>query len=285
MCSGINSRRIQNVRSGVDDSLSTPLDNVVGTDGSYVRRVAAEADGPLAAAIAQDGTLRVWNMSGISAPALDATIRSGVAAIALSSRNRLLAGACADRGVCLWGLANPRHPVLAGRWRMPSGAKMGFTSMGISPDGKLLAAASKYGFTLVWSIADPSRPRLIADLPNPTSRDDGTLAAVAFAPRGHILAETIAGGMTRLWSIADPARLVLLATIKAGYSSIAFDPASSLLAAVGDTNIGIWQIEEPRHPERLQVDEQDVSDETWWRRRSALTATIWRSPGWTRTTP
>ena len=243
------------------DSLSTPLDNVVGTDGSYVRRVAAEADGPLAAAIAQDGTLRVWNMSDTSASALDATIRSGVAAIALSSRDRLLAGACADRGVCLWSLANPRHPVLAGRWRMPSGAKMGFTSMSISPDGKLLAAASKYGFTLVWSIADPSGPRLIADLPNPTSRDDGTLAAVAFAPRGHILAETIAGGVTRLWSIADPARLVLLATIKAGYSSIAFDPASSLLAAVGDTNIGIWQIEDPRHPERLQVDEQDVSDE------------------------
>lgn len=250
------------------DSLSMPLDRVVGTDGSYVVRVGAEAEGPLAAASSQDGLLRVWNLSNPSAPVLDATIPSPAAAIALSPRGGLLAGACPDRSVCLWNLADPRHPVLTGRWRMPSGtlrmptgARTGITSMAISPDGRLLAAASEYGFTLVWSIANPSRPRLIADLPNPTSRDDGTLAAVAFAPRGHLLAETIAGGATRLWSTADPARPILMATIKQGYSSIAFDPASSMLAAVGDTNLGLWQVEDPRHPEQLQIGGQGWSGE------------------------
>jgi WD40 repeat protein len=244
------------------DSLGTPLDNVVGTDGNLVLRVAAEADGPLGAAISSNGLLRVWNLSSASAPVLDATIRSGADAIALSPRGALLAALCADRhGVCLWNLADPRNPALAGRWHMPSGAKAGFASMAISPDGNLLAAASKYGFTLVWSIGDPSRPRLIADLPNPTSRDGGTLAAVAFAPHGHVLAETILGGRTRLWNTADPARPALIATIQQGYSSIAFDPASSLLAAVGDANAGLWQVADPKHPEKLKVDEPPTVDE------------------------
>jgi WD40 repeat protein len=244
------------------DSLSTPLDSIFGSDGGYVVRVAARVDGSLAADVAENGALRVWNVSDASAPVLDATIRSQPSGIALSTHGGLLAGACRDRrGVCLWSVANPRHPVLVGSWFRPAEAKTSFTSMAISPDGKLLAAASKYGFTLVWWIGDPSRPHLIADLPNPTSRDDGTLAAVAFAPHGHVLAETILGGTTRLWSVGDPARLVLLATIKAGYSSIVFAPADGLLAAVGDAKAGLWQIGDPRHPKRLPFDASAVSDE------------------------
>jgi WD40 repeat protein len=242
-------------------SLSTPLDTVVGTDGSEVLRVAAEADGPLAA-VSTRNSLRVWNLSDASAPVLDATIRLRAGAVALSPRGGLLAGACSDSSVCLWNLADPRHPALTSSWRVPSGTRPGFTSMAISPDAKLLAAASQDGYTLMWSITDPARPRLLADLPNPTSRKDGgSLAGVAFAPRGHLLAETILGGATRLWSTADLVRPALLATIKQGYASIAFDPAGSMLAAVGDANAGLWQVEDARHPKQLQVDEQEVSGE------------------------
>jgi WD40 repeat protein len=243
------------------DSLETPLDTVIGTADNAVLRIAAQADGPRAAAIGQGGTLRVWNLSNLSSPVLDATIRARAAAIALSTDGGLLAGECPDRSVCLWNLANPRHPVLTGRWRPPSGVKTGFTSMAISPDGELLAAASNTGFTLVWSIGYPSRPRLVASLPNPTSRVGVTLAGVAFAPRGPVLAETILGGATRLWSVAHPTRPVLMATINGGYSSVAFDPASSVLAAVGDTNIGLWQIEDPRHPQPLEVSDGSVSED------------------------
>jgi WD40 repeat protein len=241
------------------DSLNTPLDTVIGTAGSAVLSVAAQADGPLAAAIGHGGTLRVWNLYSPSSPVLDATIPARAAAIALSPDGRLLAGECPDRSVCLWNLANPRHPVVTWRWPMPSGVEMGFTSMAISPDGELLAAASNTGVTLVWSIGNPSRPRLVASLPNPTSRIGVTLAGVAFAPRGLVLADTILGGATRLWSVAHPTRPVLMATIKGGYSSIAFDPASSVLAAVGDGNIGLWQIRDLRHPEQLTVSEISVS--------------------------
>jgi WD40 repeat protein len=224
------------------DSLNTPLDTVIGADGSSVVRVAAEADGPLAAAVSLNGLLRVWNLSSPSTPVLDATIQALSGAIALSPHGGLLAGPCPgpDPGLCLWNLANPRHPVLTGRWRSPAGTKLRISSMAISPNGKMLAGASLRGFTLIWSIADPSHPHLIADLPNPTSRtDDSSLAGVAFASGGHLLAETILGGATRLWSIAASSRPVLVAAIHQGYASIAFDPASSLLAAVGDQDAGL----------------------------------------------
>lgn len=243
------------------DSLNTPLDTVIGTDGSYVVRVAAEADGPLAAAVSLNGLLRVWNLSSPSTPVLDATIQALSGAIALSPHGGLLASACPgpDPGLCLWNLANPRHPILTGRWRSPSGTKLRISSMAISPNGKMLAGASLRGFTLIWSIADPSHPRLIAELPNPTSRTDGSsLAGVAFASGGHLLAQTILGGATRLWSIADPTRPALLSTIQQGYASIAFDPVSSLLAAVGDENAGLWQVADLRHPEQLKIDDPNT---------------------------
>ena len=239
------------------DSLDTPLDTVVGAADRNVLRVAAQADGPLAAAIGQNGTLRVWNLSNPSAPVLDATIRSEAAVIALSPDGQLLAGGCPGQGLCLWNLANPRHPVLAGTWRSRTPSPgVRITSMAISPDGKLLAGASDQGFTLVWSITDPSHPHLVADLPNPTNRSGRTLAGVAFAPREHLLAESIPGGATHLWSLTHPDRPALIATIKGGYSSIAFDPASSMLAAVGDTNtnVELWQIGDPRHPKQLKVE-------------------------------
>lgn len=233
------------------DSLDTPLDSTVGTVGSNVLGVAAEEHGPLAAASGH-GMLRVWNLSAPSSPVLDATIRSGPTAIALSPDGQLLADGCPGKGLCLWNLANPRHPALAGRTPVSS-RKLGITSMAISPDGKLLAAAAKEGSTLMWSIADPLHPRLVADLPDPSSRSGGSLAGVTFAPRGHLLAETILGGATRLWNVANPARPALTATVKGGFASIEFDPSGSLLAAVGDTNIGLWQVHDPQQPEQLQA--------------------------------
>ena len=172
----------------VYDSLSTPLNTMVGTAGGYVLGVAAQAHGPLAAASGH-GTVRVWDLSAPSSPVLDATIQAGAAAIALSPGGRLLAVGCAGGGLCLWSLANPRHPVLAGAARSPS--SLGITSMTVSPDGELVAAAAKQGLTQVWSIADPLHPRLVASLPNPSSRAGDSLAGAAFAPRGRLLAESI----------------------------------------------------------------------------------------------
>jgi WD40 repeat protein len=245
------------------DSLDTPLDAVLGETDNYVARIATEADGPLAAAVGQHGTLRIWDLSHPSSPVLDATVGSVSGGIALSPNGHLLAALCPPRqgGLCLWSLANPRHPVIAGHWVGSGQQKVTVDSMAISPDGELLAAAFGQGLTEVWSISNPAQPRLVTSLPDPTRRTDGSsLAAVAFAPHGHVLAQTILGGSTTLWNLARSARPAQLATIKTGYASIAFDPAGPFLAAVGDTSIGLWQVNNLRRPVPFRLSNNSYSE-------------------------
>lgn len=245
----------QEAATGLYTVLGTPLDSVVGDTGHKVLRTAAQPDGPLAAAVDTDGSVRIWDLTHPLVPVLDAVIHPGAAAIALAPRGRLLAAACSTAdGLCLWSLADPRHPGVAARLPRPGGG-LRISSMAISPDGTLLAAASMSGSTLLWSIAHPTQPRLLAELPNPTRRPSGggPLAAVAFSPRGNLLATTILGGATRLWNLSGPSAPVKAATIATGYAAAAFSPDGSLLAAVGDNAIGLWNVTAPAAPRSIKV--------------------------------
>ncbi|MFI9272914.1 trypsin-like peptidase domain-containing protein [Kitasatospora sp. NPDC052896] len=235
-------------------TLMTPLDSVVGDTGHEVLRIAAQPDGPLAAAVDKDGSLRIWNLTKPLAPVLDATLHTAASGIALAPRGGVLAGACPTApSLCLWSLADPRHPTVAGELPgatdLPRGSgSLRVTSMAFSPDGTLLAAALEQGVSLVWSVAQAGHPRLVAELPTPTQRTDGVLAGVAFAPKGDLLATTILGGTTQLWNLADPATPAKVATMSTGYTAVAFSPDGSRLAAVGDFNVGLWNIGNPSTP-------------------------------------
>jgi WD40 repeat protein len=247
--------------------LDTPMDRVLSDTGTDGALVAAEPDGPLAAAIDANDAMRVYDLANPAAPVLDATVRTvGFQAIAFVPRRpgraAMLAGPCPPPGsLCLWSLANPRRPAVIAPLPLPAALRLrpAAGSMAVSPDGMLLAAASLRGRTPVWSIADPARPRLIAELPNPTTTPpDKTFAAVAFAPRGDLLAETILGGQTRLWRISPAgAPSALVTTIGTGYASIAFGPANSpvgsLLTATGNGNAGLWNVANPAHPVSLSA--------------------------------
>jgi WD40 repeat protein len=247
-------------------TLSTPLDHVVENTGNAVLRTVTQADGPLAAVIDDDGSLRIWNTADPATPVLDATIHAQASAIALAPRSGLLAAACpVVKALCLWSLADPRHPLAISRLPFPAPrpgtSKTGISSMAISPDGTLLAAAALNGRTAIWSIAQPRRPRLLAIVPNPARGALHDLAAVAFAPRGSLLATTIQDGETELWNLADPARPSPAATISTGYQAVAFSPDGSLLAAAGDTNTGLWNLQNPAHPASIDIN-HDCSPST-----------------------
>lgn len=252
----------QNAVTQLYATLNTPLiDRVIGVTHKTVLRVATQQHGPLAAAIDDDHALRIWNLAEPTAPALDATIHLQSEAVALAPRGGLLAGPCPTPGLCLWSLADPRRPVITATLPLPASVPRGgagVSSMSISPDGAVLAAADEQGFTLMWSIAQPSHPRLFADLPNPTQEAGGALAAVAFAPSGSLLAQTIMGGSTRLWNISQPSAPVQVATISTGYQAVAFSPDGGLLAAVGDTNVGLWAVKDPAHPAPITVNDGDL---------------------------
>ena len=259
--------------------IGTPLDRVVDGFGATVLAVAAEPDGPLAAAIGERtggySRLRIYDLANPAAPVIAATVRAthpaGLAFVPGRAPGRaILAGPCGlpVTGLCLWSLASPRRPAVIARLPLPAGLSgQGFSSLAVSPDGALLAAASQAGRTPVWNMP-AARPRLLTELPNPSGTPGISLPAVAFAPRsgpgprasraagGDLLAETNFGGQTRLYRLSaaagDPA---LDAMIRAGYTDIAFGPAASpacpLLSAVGGppgSDTGLWSVASPRHP-------------------------------------
>ncbi|MFE6904005.1 caspase family protein [Streptomyces sp. NPDC057717] len=239
-------------------TLGTPLDSVVGDTGHQVLRIATQRDGELAAASSTDGSVRIWDMAAPSAPVLDATLHTaGAAAIALSPRGRLLAAACpTQRGLCLWDLADSRKPRVIGRLPRPADSPRGqlkIMSLAMNADGTLLAAATSLGNALVWSIADSADPRLVAELPTPTSRKSGGLAAVAFSPAQDLLATTVLGGKTRLWNLARPSRPRSTATIPKGYAAVAFNPKGTMLSAAGDGEFGLWKTDGPSRFRRVKV--------------------------------
>jgi WD40 repeat protein len=238
--------------------LDQPTDSVVATTHSQTLRVATQAKGSLAAATSADGNLRIWKLADGTAPVLETTIHAIPTAVALAPTRPLLAGPCRTPALCLWNLSDPRHPVIASQ--LPSAArgtpgagKAGITSMAVSPDGTLLAAAKENGYTVLWSIADPAHPRFLASLANPVHVTSDDLAGVAFDPRGGLLATTLQNGGTKLWDVSDPARPASVATINTGYQAVAFSPDGSMLAAGGDTKIGLWRLADRARPAPISV--------------------------------
>ncbi|MGF1427497.1 trypsin-like peptidase domain-containing protein [Kitasatospora sp. LaBMicrA B282] len=240
--------------------LGSMLDSVVGDTGSQILRIATAVHSPLVAASATDNSVRIWSLADPAAPVLDAAIHSSAAAVALNPSGSLLAAACDagdNPGLCLWDLADPRHPIVAGRLPRPAGGpdrpRQTVPSMAITPDGGVLAAGLGDGETVLWSITDPSAPRLLADLPNPTTPGSAGLTAVAFAPRGNLLATTALGATTQLWQVGDPAHPQHTATIAGSFQAIAFSPDGGLLGAASDSQVGLWRLGDPTQPTAISV--------------------------------
>ncbi|SEE22795.1 WD40 repeat [Streptomyces sp. 2131.1] len=228
-------------------SLGEPLDRIVGDTGHQILRIATQPDGELVAASNTDGSVRVWDMADPSAPVLDATLRTaGAAAVALSLRGSLMAAACPkQRGLCMWDLADSRKPRVIGHLPHPADTSRGrlkVMSLAMNADGTLLAAAASRGKALVWSIADPAHPHLVAELPTPTSRKSGGLAAVAFSPTQDLLATTVLDGKTQLWDLARPSSATSTVTVPEGYATVAFNREGTMLSAAGDGEFGLWSV-------------------------------------------
>lgn len=241
---------------------SQPSDSLMANAGGNILRISAASDAPLAAASSNDGNInngsfRIWKLSGREAPALEATVRdvpSG--ALALSPEGTVLAAACHPSGLCLWNVADARHPKVGGLLMGPNSPEghTPVTSIAFSPDGTLVAAAGENGKSYMWSVQDAAEPRLVTVLPNPMTSND-PLAGVAFSTRGDLLAETIQGGKTRLWNVKDPSRPVLEATIRTGFQAVAFSPDGNMLAAAGDTRAGLWNLGDPAHPQAIDIED------------------------------
>jgi WD40 repeat protein len=238
---------------------SLPVDSTVGSVGHRVVAVTAQSDGPLVAASDAGGRLlHVWNIASPSAPVPQAEITVHLpvgkyTALALAPQRPLLIAQCSASALCLWNVAKRGAPALVGRIPRFTGSRgpARIPSMAISPDGRLLALGSMNDGTLLYTITSPAHPRLLAVLPDMPRKPGTRLVGVAFSPDGRLLAETVQTGTTKLWSLTDPARPEQVASIGSGYQDVAFSPDGTMLAAVGDTSVGLWNITRPARPSSL----------------------------------
>jgi WD40 repeat protein len=194
---------------------------------------------------ADDGSVRLYDVSDPAHPALVATGRgsgSPVYTVAFAPDGKTIAAASVDNRVRLWTVppgAGAGSLTLAGT---PLGGTAGYAiGLAFSPDGKVLAAGGTDKTVRLWDVADPAHPVLLG---KPLTGPSGSAWAAAFSPDGKVLAVGVTDGTVWLWNVSDPARPVLSATLTGATGhvyGVAFSPSGAQLAAASyDGSVHLW---------------------------------------------
>ncbi len=164
-----------------------------------VQAVALTPDHAVLAVAADDGTLRLWDVTHPGLPARLgpplAHLPGPIYSAAFGPGGRLLAAAGADHEIRLWDTADPRRPRQAGP--PLTGPANTVYCVAFSPDGRFLAAGSADDTVRLWDTGHPGEPRPFATLTGPA----GHVESVAFSPDGRTLAAGSADSTVRLWSL------------------------------------------------------------------------------------
>ncbi|SNQ50152.1 putative WD-40 repeat-containing protein [Frankia canadensis] len=155
----------------------SPLWRIPGT--VYLNAMAFSSDDALLASADQQGTVRMWEVtgSGPPRPLLSGSCGGGAPAnaIAVSSHPGLLAAGCGDATVVLLTPGGPATGVRLGT-RQPSGGGA-VRAMAISADATVLVSADGSGRISGWNVADPAHPVPTASLASPV----GAVSALVLA--------------------------------------------------------------------------------------------------------
>ncbi len=167
------------------------------TTAQLTEYVAFSPNGRLLATAADDGTIRLWDISDPARPRLLHLIQDSgtyVFSVAFRHDGRVLAAGSADGLVRLWNIAGPGQPQEIGG-PLRTGTQTVF-SVAFSPDGGLLAAGTGSNTVLLWNVADPARPR---QLGLPLTGPSSYVYSVQFSPRGRMLAAGSTDDTAWLW--------------------------------------------------------------------------------------
>jgi WD40 repeat protein len=165
-------------------------------------------------AVANGGTVTLWNVAGRSAPVPVATLAGhvgNVTALAFSPNGRNLASGGADAALMMWDITDRTRPL---RIAIMPGHGDKVASVAFSPDGRTLAAGSLDFSVHLWDTAKPVLPIRLATL---RAGLRGPAQSVVFRRDGRTLAVTSQSSgqsaTVTLWDYrklnklrADPAR-------------------------------------------------------------------------------
>jgi len=205
--------------------------------GGTVRSLAFSPDGRLLAAGADDGTVRLADVSTPAAPRPLGTPEragGGPATLAFSPDGHRIAVGTPDR-VQLWDVGADRLTRAA---TSPEGPARPVRSIAFAPDGRTVAVGSADGTLRLLDVSGAVPSWTGAPL---ASGDDVT--GVAFDRTGGLVAATGADGAVRLWDVGERAAPTLTASLTAAsdtLAAVALDPATGRVAAAGAAP-SIWQ--------------------------------------------
>ena len=225
---------------------AAPALTVVSAAAQAAESVAFSPDGRLLAAGADDGSVRLFDVTDPAHPRQLAVAHGAgdadpIYTVAFAPDGRTIAAASVNTdSVQLWALTSGDGLVRAG----PDLGGMASYPIGLAftPDSRTLAIGNSDKNVYLWDVASPGHPRRLGA---PLTGPSGQTWAVAFSPDGKTLAAGANDGTVWLWDLTDPARPALTATLTglpAHVFSVAFSPGGSQLAAASfdDDTVRLW---------------------------------------------
>ena len=236
-----------------------------------------------------DGTVELWDVTSLHAPArLGALVGAGgaVRAVAFSPDGRTLAAGSQETTIRLWDVTTPAHPIAL---PVLSGFSGSVWCLTFSPDGRTLIIGSQDGTVRLEHLADytfairtedvvsslafgPDQHTLaevrsgavsvgLHDVRDPLTSwtapvTPGTFGGgVAFAAGQRTLVVSDSGSLARLWNMDDvhhPAHAVALTTTPGtGDLGVVLSPDGRTLATFDDQRLRLWDIGDPTSPRPL----------------------------------
>jgi WD40 repeat protein len=222
--------------------VAPPFKAIVGAGAA--ESVAFSPDGRLLATGADDGTVRLFDVTNPARPREVAVVRGAgpitpIYTVVFAPDGNLVAAASLNNVVQLWRVGGnsltSAGPELGGMASYPIG-------LAFAPDGKTLAIGNADKHVYLWNVTSPASPQRLG---SPLSGPSSNVWTVAFSPDGKTLAAGANDGSVWLWGMTVPARPTLTATLSGlpGHVfSIAFSPAGAQLAAASydDDTIRLW---------------------------------------------
>lgn len=189
--------------------------------------------------IIANGQVRLWSTS--THQFVSTLLTAGVTAAAFSPDGATVAVANATGEIELWRVTQPSSPT---REEVLRAARGPVAALAYNPRGHTLAAG---GFDHVIRIWDTTPGAGGSPLTAMTA-GSGTVSALSYSSNGQQLADSDWDGTVSLWDVSSPASPTRLAQLNVGLPmrGVALDPASRLLAAVGDDEqVHLWSTANP----------------------------------------